>query len=30
MGWSEPLYIFGFGGSEFWTVGTRTGKVKPI
>ena len=30
MGWSEPLYIFGFGNGEFWTVGTRTGKVKPI
>lgn len=29
MGWSEPLYIFGFGAG-YWTVGTKTGKVKPI
>jgi hypothetical protein len=30
MGWKEPLYIFGFGNGDYWTVGTRTGKVKPI
>jgi hypothetical protein len=26
----EPLYIFGFGAGEYWSVGTRTGKVKPM
>ncbi|MBA3718111.1 MAG: hypothetical protein H0W87_07800 [Actinobacteria bacterium] len=29
-GFSEPLYIFSFGSGEYWTVGTKTGKVKPI
>ena len=29
-GFHEPLYIFGFGSGEYWSVGTRTGKVKPI
>lgn len=29
-GFHEPLYIFGFGHGRYWTVGTKTGKVKPI
>jgi hypothetical protein len=29
-GFHEPLYIFGFGSGKYWSVGTRTGKVKPI
>jgi hypothetical protein len=29
-GFKEPLYIFGFGSGDYWTVGTRTGKVKPL
>jgi hypothetical protein len=29
-GFKEPLYIFGFEGNEFWSVGTKTGKVKPL
>jgi len=29
-GFNEPLYIFGFEGDEFWSVGMKTGKVKPI
>ena len=32
-GFTEPLYIFGFGQSartEFVSVGTRTGRVRPI
>ena len=29
-GFEEPLYIFDFGSSEYWSVGTKTGKVKPI
>jgi hypothetical protein len=29
-GFHEPLYIFGFGSGAYWTVGTKTGKVKRI
>jgi hypothetical protein len=30
-GFHEPLYIFGFGsGSSYWSVGTKTGKVRSI
>src|SRR5262249_56652327 len=29
-GFKEPLYIFGFGSGDFWSVGTKSGKVKPI
>jgi hypothetical protein len=29
-GFHEPLYIFGFGSGRYWSVGTRTGKVKRI
>jgi hypothetical protein len=29
-GFHEPLYIFGFASGKYWSVGTRTGKVKPI
>jgi hypothetical protein len=29
-GFHEPLYIFGFGSGRYWSVGTKTGKVKPI
>ena len=27
-GFSEPLYIFGYGSGEYWAVGTKTGKVR--
>ena len=29
-GFDEPLYIFGFGSGEYWSVGTRSGKVKSL
>jgi hypothetical protein len=29
-GFHEPLYIFSFGSGEYWSVGTKTGKVKPL
>jgi hypothetical protein len=29
-GFHEPLYIFGFRSGTYWSVGTRTGKVKPL
>jgi hypothetical protein len=29
-GFKEPLYIFSFASGKYWSVGTRTGKVKPI
>jgi hypothetical protein len=29
-GFHETLYIFGFGSGKYWSVGTKTGKVKPI
>ena len=29
-GFKEPLYIFGFASDEFWSVGTKTGKVRSL
>jgi hypothetical protein len=29
-GFHETLYIFGFGSGKYWSVGTKTGKVKPM
>jgi hypothetical protein len=29
-GFNETLYIFGLGSGEYWSVGTKTGKVKPM
>jgi hypothetical protein len=29
-GFHATLYIFGFNGNKYWSVGTKTGKVKPL